>query len=124
MSTPTPSEVGDDVGAPDRTRIGGRLEPLGLDHRQTETVVSIETHVTGRDTDTHGEAFTSRQTVRQIDRLLDRDSGCESIATADERCHDPVAEALDHPAMMRLDRLGQQPIVSGTERLGCFLAEA
>ena len=80
-----------DVGTPHRSGAGRRLQPPGFDDRQSKAVVSFQTHVTDRHTDSHPQRLGITPAVVEIDRLLDGDRCREQ-----RRCNSRIWPSRHH----------------------------
>ena len=109
----------DHLRSEDLPAAGRGAQARRLDHRRAVHVVVLEGTSPAREADPHRQRQRRLpRSVEPVDGLLDRHRRSHRIRRPGEGGHDPVAEALDHPAGVRLDRLGQQPVVGAAQLLG------
>ncbi len=95
-----------------------------LDDGESETVVSVEGDVAGRDPDADLHPLAVAASVAQVEFLLHRHGGRDRARGARKRRHQPIAEMLDDHATVRGDCVAEHLVVNRSKGLGGILADA
>jgi hypothetical protein len=110
-------------------RLRSGLQPLRLDDREAEAVLTLHRHVPRRDPDPHAEQLRERHPVMpasvvRIEVLLHGNGRGEGAGCAREDGHHTVTGVLDDPAATCHDCRAYQPVVPLSDALGLLLAQA
>ena len=117
-----PAERHHDLGGEDLVALRGRAQAGGLDDRGAEHVVVLDGDVAGAQPDADRQAHVGAP-HRPVERLLDGDRCVGGPGRGPEGGEEAVAEALDHPAAVAGDRLGDQGVVGPAHGVGAVLAQ-
>lgn len=124
-AAPPLRECPHDVGGEDLARPGERLQPSGLDDRDTVVIAVVDEDLTDRqpDADLEHRDGRCRRAVRGH-CTLDGDRGAHGIRRVGEDGLDPVAGPPENLPVVLVDRSGEQPVVGLAQLLGAPVAES
>ena len=124
VAAPPPRHASHHRRAQDLAGGAGRLESLGLDHRQAEAVtVLLDGDVADAQADAHLDPLAVGRPVVPVDGLLDGHGGTDGVGRSRERGHHPVTGRLDDPASGCVDRVAHQTVVGVAQVVGLLLAD-
>ncbi len=122
---PPAGEPPHQVVAEDLAALGRVTQAAGGHHGGPVAVAVLPGHVARAHADPHEEALGLRRAaVRLLDARLDRAGRGDRLGGPTEGGEDPVAEVLDDPSVLALDRFPQEGVVASAQLVGAELAQA